>query len=126
MEIAISRPNCFQFILISTSARMVIIFTKQLLSNKSTKLSLRWYVFFKFPVLTYNRFPTQREMEKLFFFKTAKVFDYETFYFEVLYRQTIKICFYVYFSKTYNWIPPLKQVQKALLSRRTMRPASNS
>ena len=59
-------------------------------------------------------------------FKTAKVFDYETFYFEVLYRQTIKICFYVYFSKTYNWIPPLKQVQIALLSRRTMRPASNS
>ena len=66
MEIAISRPNCFQFILISTSARMVIIFTKQLLSNNSTKLSLRRYVFFKFPVLTYNRFPTQREKEKLF------------------------------------------------------------
>ena len=42
------------------------IFTKQLLSNNSTKLSLRRYVFFKFPVLTYNRFPTQREKEKLF------------------------------------------------------------
>ena len=27
---------------------------------------------------------------------------------------------------SYNWIPPLKQVQIALLSRRTMRPASNS
>ena len=26
---------------------------------------------------------------------------------------------------SYNWIPPLKRVQIALMSRRTMRPASN-
>ena len=101
MEIAISRPNCFQFILISTSARMVIIFTKQLLSNNSTKLSLRTaqVCFLQIPG-AYLQPLSNSEGEGEVIFKTAKVFDYETFYFEVLYRQTIKICFYVYFSKT--------------------------
>ena len=65
------------------------IFTKQLLSNNSTKSFPRRYVFFKFPVLTYNRFPTQREKEKLFLrllrYLTLRLFILKSY----IYKQTI-------------------------------------